>query len=287
MDSTGSRQTLFLFAAASLAAVCAGSIIMAMIGLPPASWVRNPVAWLVGLLLAAGLLVGGRAPMIPKLMVGVAVAGLAGTFLAPDQEGVHRWVDLGPLHVNMAALLLPSAIVALSFVGIGTRLGLAAAAALAALLILQPDASQATAFLLAILILLIRTPMAPKMRVAAIAVALAAAVAAWLRPDPLEPVAEVEEIFSIALAVSPPAAAFAALALAAATLVPLAIRPSAGRDARNAALALAAYMAATALAPAFGAFPVPLVGLGMSVPVGWWLAIGLLCAKTSRIERAS
>jgi hypothetical protein len=33
-----------------------------------------------------------------------------------------------------------------------------------------------------------------------------------------------------------------------------------------------------ALAPAFGAFPVPLVGIGMSPVVGFWLGAGALAA---------
>jgi len=76
--------------------------------------------------------------------MGLALFAVAGSFLAPAQEGVHRWIDLGPLHVNVAALSLPAAIVALAFCGIWSRIGGAFAAAIAVLLVLQPDASQAT-----------------------------------------------------------------------------------------------------------------------------------------------
>ncbi len=287
MESTGSRRTLFLFAASSLAAICAGSAIMALMGLPPGSWLRNPIAWLAGLVLAGGFLVGGRAAMVPRVLVALAVVGLAGTFLAEDQDGVHRWIDLGPLHVNVAALLLPAAVVALAFIGSWTRIGLVASAVIMALLVLQPDASQATAFVLAMLVLLARSPASRPLRLAAAALAVGAAALAWRRADPLEPVAEVEEIFSVALAISPALAAVAVACLAAVALVPLAINAGAGREARDAALALTAYLAATALAPAIGDFPVPLVGLGMSFPVGWWLAIGLLCARTSTLKSRS
>jgi hypothetical protein len=43
-------------------------------------------------------------------------------------------------------------------------------------------------------------------------------------------------------------------------------------------------MATISLAPAFGAFPIPILGLGMSFVIGYWLAIGLLCARTSTIR---
>lgn len=42
------------------------------------------------------------------------------------------------------------------------------------------------------------------------------------------------------------------------------------------ALALSAYFALLSLAPIFGHFPVPLVGLGLSFPIGWWLGFALL-----------
>jgi hypothetical protein len=242
---------------------------------------RNPVAWLVGLVLATGLvLVRRRSRPLTTAIPGIAVLAIAATFLAPAQSGVHRWIDLGPLHINVAALLLPPAVVALAF-GIRTRLGIAFAVAIGALLVLQPDASQATSFGVAVIISLARSAVPVMPRLVAIGATVLVAAASWMRRDPLQPVPEAEGIFPLAFGVSPVLAAAAALALAAASLAPLALRTAAGAVHRTAALALSGYFVSAAICPAFGAFPVPLVGLGMSFPVGYWLGIALLCANAA------
>jgi hypothetical protein len=50
------------------------------------------------------------------------------------------------------------------------------------------------------------------------------------------------------------------------------------------ALALTACCVVTAVAPMFGAFPVPLVGVGMSSIVGFWLGAGALAAVAGNRE---
>jgi hypothetical protein len=46
-------------------------------------------------------------------------------------------------------------------------------------------------------------------------------------------------------------------------------------------LALAAYLAVTAAAFLFGAYPVPLAGYGLSFVIGWWLGIAVLSGRSS------
>jgi hypothetical protein len=278
-SNSGTQRTLVVFTGASLAAVACGAAVLALRGVPLGSWVRNPVAWLVGAVAGGGVMLAGRSVALARAVLVLAVAAIAGTFLGPAQQGVHRWIDAGPLHVNVAALVLPPAVVALAFCGIWSRTGAAFATTIAVLLVLQPDASQATSFLVAVMILLARSTASSAARLTAGAVALLTAAGSWMRPDPLEPVPEVEGIFSLALNVSPALAGAAALALVAVCVAPLAIRATAGTARRSAALALAGYFAAVAICPAFGAFPVPLVGLGMSFPVGYWLGVALLCAE--------
>lgn len=101
-------------------------------------------------------------------------------------------------------------------------------------------------------------------------------IIAWARPDPLAGVAEVEGIIGLAWQRAPLVAAVAVTSLAIAVGAPVL---SGSRSNRATARALAAYMAVTAIAPAIGAFPVPLIGMSMSPVIGFWLGIGMLVAQ--------
>ena len=148
--------------------------------------------------------------------------------------------------------------------------------ALAALLMLQPDASQATGLLVAVFLLWLRAEGSLVLKIAVLGIVAIATIVAWSRPDPLQPVEEVELIFALAWRTSALLASVAVAALACTCLSPLIL---AGRqEVRAASLALSAYFLTVSLAPLFGVFPVPLVGLGMSFPVGFWLGIGGLKA---------
>jgi hypothetical protein len=93
----------------------------------------------------------------------------------------------------------------------------------------------------------------------------------------LQPVAEVEEIVGLAFQVSPLIGSLALILLAAFAAVPATLtRPDARLKLAGAALSLC--LAAWAVTPLFGAFPVPLVGVGMSPILGAWLGVGLLAA---------
>ncbi|HEX4629910.1 MAG TPA: hypothetical protein VH188_03010, partial [Chthoniobacterales bacterium] len=220
-SNTGRRRALVVYAVASLIAVALGAVTLAASKHPFGSWSRNPIAWLIGLGLTTGLMRLRRSNPLFRVILGVAFVALAATFLAPAQNGVHRWIGAGPLHINIAALLLPAAVIALAFSGIWSRIGLAFVAATAAMLVLQPDASQATSFLVAVIIILGGSPAPRARRIVAIAIAVLVAAMSWSRRDPLRPVPEVEGILRLALSVSPVLALDAAIALAATSLSPL------------------------------------------------------------------
>lgn len=274
-----SVRLMAVFGLASLAAVGLGAAVCALSGVSAASWGRNLAAWLVGAVIAAALAAAGRrivSPGAALAVAGLAVAGLAASFFNPAQEGVHRWIDAGPLHVNIAMVVLPSLSVVLAAAEDRWVVWGAAVAALI-LLVAQPDASQTTT--LAAVLILVAAFRAPSRGVKAALILFAgvAAAAAWMRPDPLQPVAEVEEIVGLAFQVSPLIGGLALILLAVFAAVPAALtRPDARLKLAGAALSLC--LAAWAVTPLFGAFPVPLVGVGMSPILGAWLGVGLLAA---------
>lgn len=270
-----------LFAVFSLAAVGVGCFVARASGAPVGEWARNLVAWVVGALVAGGLSRwAGRRAMLGFLIA--APLGLAATLFSGGQEGVHRWIQLGPLRMNVAEMLLPAALVASAAAPIGRRFKWLVATLALALLAAQPDASQATAYGGALIALIAYARTSRTSRAGGSGLVILAIVAAWLRRDPLGPVPEVEGIMGLAWRLAPVAAVAAWSALAGAALSPLAAGRAEGEDVRAAAVALAAYAALSGLAPLVGAFPVPLVGMGMSPILGLWLGMGLLAAVKGR-----
>jgi hypothetical protein len=268
-----------LFGAASLATVALGAAGLALGGAPPSIWIGNPAAWLVGLAIAGSIVAAGRSAFVSRGAIVLTLGALLATIFAPAQSGIHRRIDAGPLHINIAALLLPLALVALATLRPAAPFFLGTVGSIGLLLVLQPDASQATAFLLAAELLLLRGNMSSGTRIAGTLGIAALALAAWSRPDPLDPVREVEGIFSLLAEVSPTLAILAAIGLAITALIPLRRAFTADGGTAEAAQALALYCIAVAILPAAGVFPVPLVGLGMSFPVGYWVGMALLCAR--------
>ncbi|OYY78010.1 MAG: hypothetical protein B7Y43_08765 [Sphingomonas sp. 28-62-20] len=276
--TTKLRQSLLgFFGAASLVAVLAGCWTAADAGVAIGVWGRMIAAWLVGLVIAIAMGWSGSrgeqrlAGIAPLIVTVIALLLLAACFADPGLQGVHRWIVVGAIRINAAAIVLPLMIVVL-----GQRVwGPIAMIAVLLLLVAQPDASQASGFAVAAIILLLagkRTPGA----LASVAVVAVLGMIAWSRPDPLISVAEVEGIIGLAWQRAPVVAAVAVVALTLATAAPIL---SGFRSNRATALALAAYLAGTAIAPAIGAFPVPLVGMSMSPIIGFWLGIGALGAQ--------
>src|SRR5215213_10701013 len=108
-DAPGGERFLAAFALLSLATVAVGCAVAAAHGVPAGSWARNLAAWGVGAV--AAWMAAARTSRLSGILM-IAPAALTVTLLNPGQDGVHRWIDVGPLHVNAAATLLPAAVVA-------------------------------------------------------------------------------------------------------------------------------------------------------------------------------
>jgi hypothetical protein len=148
----------------------------------------------------------------------------------------------------------------------------------ALVLLLQPDASQATAFALALAVVLLHRGPPQTSEWIALAIVAVCAMLAWFRPDPLAPVPHVEGIVSLA-------ASFGTVwwiaSLLALVLLPLPFILVARRrlELRAEALALAAYFGTACVAPFVGAFPVPILGYGLSPILGYFGALGWIILR--------
>jgi hypothetical protein len=259
------RDFTCAFVAFSFLAILLGAVAMRAADASPGLWLRNPLAWVVALALCAGL---RRLRLPPPWVLELLAAVLALTLFAPGQEGVHRWLGAGPVQLNVAALVLPFALV-LADRAVrrdGRRAHALAVFAMAGILAWQPDMSQLVA-LVAALLAWAGVQRSGRALRWIVPVALAALLVCAYRPDPLDPVPYVEGILHLAAGVSPVLALGCGLCLLLACLSPLVLLRDADR--RPVAAALAAYFLVSGFAWLFGAFPVPLAGYGLSFILGW------------------
>jgi hypothetical protein len=267
------------FAMTSFFAVAAGCVVAAFAGdVVLGVWVRNAIAWVIGAVLMV-LLTSLRPARLFRTVVLVTPLVLTVSLLSSGQSNVHRWIHLGPVTWNAAFLCLPAVTVAIAAAVRSGEYWVWWVAALIELqLCLQPDASQATAFAVSVFGTLPSIQVRNKACLWPLLLLLVTAGIAWTRPDPLQPVPEVEGILELAYNLSLGVAVLCVVSLLAVCASPVFAATKIHSDGRPAAKALGLYFITSTLMPLFGAYPVPIVGMGMSPIIGFWLGMGTLVA---------
>lgn len=243
-------------------------------GVPSPVYVQNLAAAIIGAVIA---IIGSRrraSSTASLVAVAVAIVLLLATFASAGVQDVHRWIRLGPLTIHAASLVIPIILIEAGRLLRETRLVIACAilSIVAAILALQPDAGQATAFAGAALVLLATHRQRNVVAILTMLVLLSLAAASFLRSDPLAPVAYVEEI---AMRIAQQGAVWQVLVILALALlvVPfLTSRTPSG-------LAIAVYLALAIAASYWGHFPVPVLGYGMSPILGYFAGWTWLLAR--------
>lgn len=216
------------------------------------------------------------ANVVPWLVVAAGAAALAG----PGLAGVHRWVWVGPILLNVSEALTPWILLAFASSKSSTReRGALALVAMQAVHLAQPDAAQATAVAAAAVPLVVGTSGVRAWVAGATVVALAGMAAlAWTRLDPLWAVPHVEGMFRL-IAARGFAWVVAAVLAAALAVVPLVAVPWGPNGAgRGRAMALGLLAVVPAVCTRAGNYPVPLFGAGAGTVLGWYAlrAVGVL-----------
>jgi cell division protein FtsW (lipid II flippase) len=267
-------------------ALIVGALVMRQHDVPSSRWGLNLIGGVLSAAICAVFLARSRTAMsktAANISAWLAAGALAATFAMAGSMGVHRWIPVGPMTVHAGAICLPVLIVALgvldAFGGTLRWAPLFLAVSVAMLLLLQPDAAQATAFAGAAFTLLIANDRRARAAWAAALVIAVLAAWTWMRPDPLSPVPYVEGIVGLARQ-SGPAWLVASIAALAVLPLPFSVSPLSRHSA--VARALGVYLGICILAPLFGPFPVPLVGFGLSPIVGYFVALANLRSGDSR-----
>ena len=262
-------RDLLILALAALPSLSLGVVWMRQFGIPAAVYLQNVAAAVAGLLVAV---YGHRRYASRRrglAITGAAVVLLLATLMVEGVQSVHRWVRIGPLTFHVASLSIPLVLAELDRTLRAARLSLACGVILmiAAILAIQPDAGQATAFAGSSIVLLVLHVKRKRIAFAAILALLALAALSLLRADPLAPVPHVEEI-AIRIAQQGPAWQVAAIGALALLIVPFVV-PTVAASA-SAQCAVAVYLALDIAASYWGNFPVPVLGYGMSPILGYF-----------------
>ena len=193
--------------------------------------------------------------------------------LTGSRDGPERWLVLGGASLYVAPVVLPFALFLLGAPLRAPAIYAASVIAAATALMLQPDASQLSAFSLAMLVLLLASSAHRLFRLGLSAILLCCGVVAWRTPDPLVPVRYVEGVFKLAAEVSTFALS-AALISAALPVIAFAWVARVTRSSGTFAIAIY-YASLFALAP-LQATPVPLLGFGTGPILGYFLVASVV-----------
>jgi cell division protein FtsW (lipid II flippase) len=275
---TNPRTARLPYLLAPVPALGVGVLTMRMSDVPATLWGQNLAAWLLGALLCLGLWRPRSSPGRGRwfdLAAVLTLAALAATLLAPGVDGVHRWVPLGPVRLHAAAVLLPLLLVAMQGLAQarGWWISTGVAVGVALLLLLQPDAAQATAFAAGCLVLLLPLAGRDQLRLISLLAVPVLAGLTWLRRDPLAPVPYVEGIVHLAAGLG---AGWVVAAVVSLLVLPLPFFHDGRGAGKPAGLALGAYVTVTVLAAFLGNFPVPVMGYGVSPIIGYLVGLGVL-----------
>lgn len=264
-------------AASALVAAVAGGLCAFWLGKAPASYLPVNLGSLslavIAMLAAPAGWLGSRGA---TWIVAICLAGMGATLVMGfNLDGVRRWLPLGPVQLHAGMLLLPAMLAALPL--FSDRGRLAVVAAVAGLVLLQPDFAAALALGAGYIASHWRRWREPLVAAGHGVVALCAIVGA-LRTVSLAPVRFVENMVADSWMLHPGLGIFIVVALLFAVAAPA----WAAGSHRDSVLGVSGAWAGFAAASMIGAYPTPLAGYGASTILGYGLAIAVLRGLPAR-----
>ena len=205
------------------------------------------------------------------LIIILSVLFLCSSFCFDGIDGVHRWVNIGPLAFNSAFISLPILLICFYKLSKNGNLNFCCIFILitAVILFLQPDASMLSAFSIS-LIPFYYTNNKTFWKYSW-TILLVLSCISWINLDELEPVPYVEDIIVLAKnhsLIYLLSCIFSFIVM----LMPFFIKNS-SMQCREISISLGLFFFVLIMSTLFGNFPVPLIGYGVSPIVGYLLSV--------------
>lgn len=206
----------------------------------------------------------------------IAILLLLAAFFEEGIEGVHRWVSISAVSLNVSMAVIPMAIFAIYHLFKSKELMFSVVGILSISLILffQPDASQLTGFAFAMLFCLFgkdnakTTSTVSKILICGALAALT--LLSWKFLDAIQPVDYIEGILSMLGGIS---SAFYILGMLAMLLMPVPMIVFSSQNMKGLSVCIAVYYWAITLSTFWGNFPVPFMGYGISPIIGYFVMV--------------
>lgn len=257
-----------------LPSIIIGTVAMYMNGVSTIIWIQNILASLIAVLFLE--FVSLKSKFIGSIyIIPLAILLLLLTFLDLGLKGIHRWVSIGPLRFYVASIVLPLLIIGLWKISKKSnwRTPTIITVGVSLLLALQPDASQTTAFIISMAIILFNKTSNSIYRLIVSGVFSIIIILSWLYLDNLPPVPYVEGIVNM---VANMGVVWLILGITSLAILPLPFFLFPPQNTKLPSNCLGVYFIIILISTLFGNFPVPIMGYGISPIIGYFVAIAWL-----------
>lgn len=238
-------------------------------------WIQNSIFFVIAVFISH-FIVKNKSKMISNklncMYIVLSLVLLILTFISPSMNGVHRWLSLGIISLNISMIILPIMIVELwklskiKSLWITTLLTIF----ISVVLFVQPDASQLTGLSIPMLLILCNKTNNKGFRLFIIVIFSLLIIFSWIFIDSLQAVDYVENIVQLVANMGFIWLVFGIFSLIL-LLIPFIVFPP--QKMKLPSVCVGLYFLIILVSTLFGNFPVPLMGYGISPIIGYFFAI--------------
>ncbi|GAA0127138.1 hypothetical protein UT300019_30420 [Clostridium sp. CTA-19] len=194
------------------------------------------------------------------------------TFIGEGMMGVHRWISIGPIRLNISMIVMPIIILSLWKLLKNNSWWKVAIITIfiSIVLFIQPDASQLSGFAIPMIFMLYKNG-DKRIFSTIISVGLfILVILSWIHLDSLSPVSYVEEILNL---VANMGQVWFLLGIVSLVILPTPFILFPPKKLKLPSICIGIYFIIIIISTFFGNFPVPLMGYGISPIIGYIISI--------------